>query len=288
MLELDEITKVYPGGKRAVDRLTLRFGPGLVGLLGPNGAGKSTMMRIAATVTRPTSGRILFQGADATARPEALRRALGYLPQDFGVYTHLTAREFLEYLAAVKGLSRRSARARIDELLELVNLTEAAKRPLGGYSGGMLRRIGIAQTLLADPQVLIVDEPTAGLDPEERMRFRNLLSDLAADRLVLLSTHIVGDIEAIAGEIAVVAGGRLRYRGTLDALLNAARGRVWEVTVRSEHVAHLQSRYAVSRVLRTGDAMQVRLFAFESPVADAQAVTPELEDAYLGLVAASR
>ncbi|WP_262401775.1 ATP-binding cassette domain-containing protein [Actinomadura sp. CNU-125] len=196
MLELIDVTKDYRGGKRAVDGLTLRLGPGLLGLLGPNGAGKSSLMRIAATITRPTSGRVLFEGADAVADPRALRRNLGYLPQDFGVYPNLTAREFLAYLAAAKGLSRRSARARIDELLETVGLTGAAKRALGGYSGGMLRRVGIAQALLADPKVIIVDEPTAGLDPQERARFRALLADLAADRVVMLSTHIVSDIES--------------------------------------------------------------------------------------------
>lgn len=162
MLELLDVSKVYRGGRRAVDALTLRIDTGVLGLLGPNGAGKSSLMRIAATVTRPTSGRVLFDGVDVVARPDALRRTLGYLPQDFGVHPHLTAREFLAYLAAVKGLSARSARTRIPELLELVNLTGAAKRPLGGYSGGMLRRIGIAQALLADPRVIVVDEPPQG------------------------------------------------------------------------------------------------------------------------------
>ncbi|EDY42511.1 ABC transporter, drug exporter-1 (DrugE1) family, ATP-binding protein [Streptomyces sp. SPB074] len=196
MLELVDITKVYRGGKRAVDGMTLRLERGMLGLLGPNGAGKSSLMRIASTVTRPTSGQVLFEGQDVVAKPNALRHALGYLPQDFGVYPNLTSREFLSYLATAKGLSRRSAKARIEELLELVNLTEAVKRPLGKYSGGMMRRVGIAQALLADPRVIIVDEPTAGLDPEERVRFRNLLSELSAERVVMLSTHIVSDVES--------------------------------------------------------------------------------------------
>src|SRR6266568_2301300 len=168
MLEFLNVVKVYRGGVRGVDGGTMRLGPGLVGLLGANGAGKSSLMRIGATVTRPTSGQVLFDGADIVARPNLLRRNLGYLPQDFGVYPHLTAREFLSYLAAVKGLPARSARSRIGELLELFDLTGAGRRPLGKYSGGMLRRVGIAQALLADPRVLIVDEPTAGLDPEQR------------------------------------------------------------------------------------------------------------------------
>jgi ABC-2 type transport system ATP-binding protein len=284
MLELLDVTKVYRGRKCAVDGVTLRLGAGVIGLLGPNGAGKSSLMRIAATVTRPTSGRVLFDGVDAVAEPGVLRRSLGYLPQDFGVYPNLTAREFLSYLAAGKGLSARSARARIDELLELVNLTEAVKRPLGKYSGGMLRRVGIAQTLLADPGVLIVDEPTAGLDPQERVRFRNLLSDLAADRVVLLSTHIVSDIESVAGDLAIVAQGRLRFRGRPDELLRTVQGQVWELLVVPEHLAAVQARHLVSRMVRDASGVRVRLLAPVAPGPDATPVPPDLEDAYLGVV----
>jgi ABC-2 type transport system ATP-binding protein len=224
MLELLDVSKIYRGGKRAVNGLTLRLGTGVHGLLGPNGAGKSSLLRIAATITRPTTGRVLFDGVDVVSKPVALRRVLGYLPQDFGVYPHLNAREFLSYLAAVKGISARSARVRVDELLELVNLTGAARRPLGQYSGGMVRRVGIAQMLLGDPRVLIVDEPTAGLDPEERMRFRTLLRDLAAERVMLLSTHIVSDLETVADDIAIVANGRLCGRGTPGELTRTAGG----------------------------------------------------------------
>ncbi|WP_327352666.1 ABC transporter ATP-binding protein [Streptomyces sp. NBC_01304] len=284
MLELIDITKVYRGGKRAVDGMTLRMESGMLGLLGPNGAGKSSLMRIASTVTRPTGGQVLFNGTDVVAEPDVLRRALGYLPQDFGVYPNLTSREFLSYLAAAKGLSARSARARIDELLELVNLTEAVKRPLGKYSGGMMRRVGIAQALLADPQVIIVDEPTAGLDPEERVRFRNLLSDLAADRVVMLSTHIVSDVESVASDIAVVAQGRLLRRGSPEDLLAAVAGRVWDVLVDPADVAAVQQRHLVSRMVRTSSGVRVRLLAPVPPYATAQQVTPDLEDAYLAIV----
>ncbi|MFB7618376.1 ATP-binding cassette domain-containing protein [Kitasatospora sp. NPDC056181] len=284
MLELIDITKVYKGGKRAVDGLSLHLGPGLLGLLGPNGAGKSSLMRIVATVTRPTSGRLHYRGADVLARPELLRRHLGYLPQDFGVYPNLTSREFLGYLAAAKGLSARSARARIEELLALVNLTEAVKRPLGAYSGGMLRRVGIAQALLADPQVIVVDEPTAGLDPEERVRFRNLLSELSAERAVLLSTHIVPDIESVASDIAVVAGGRLLRRGTPEQLAGELSGQVWELLVEPGAVTALQGRYPVSRMVRTADGVRLRLLADRAPSGDAVPVAPDLEDAYLGIV----
>ncbi|MEW1659820.1 ABC transporter ATP-binding protein [Streptomyces sp. NPDC093707] len=284
MLELVDVTKVYKGGKRAVEDLTLRLQPGLTGLLGPNGAGKSSLMRIAATVTRPTGGSVLFHGQDVVSRPDALRRALGYLPQDFGVYPNLTSREFLRYLAAAKGVSARTAKARIEELLELVNLTEAVKRPLGTYSGGMLRRVGIAQVLLADPQVIIVDEPTAGLDPEERVRFRNLLSELAADKVVLLSTHIVSDVESVASDIAVLAGGRLRRRGTPEELLRAMAGQVWEVLVDPSSVPAVQAQYVVSRLVRTAEGVRIRLLSNEHPYEGAVQLTPDLEDAYLGII----
>ena len=288
MFELIDVTKVYRGGKRAVDGITMRLGPGVVGLLGPNGAGKSSLMRVAATVTRPSSGRVLFEGADVVARPDALRRHLGYLPQDFGVYPHLTAREFLCYLAAAKGLPARPARRRVEELLELVDLTEAAKRPLGGYSGGMLRRVGIAQTLLADPRVLIVDEPTAGLDPEERVRFRNLLSELAIDRIVLLSTHIVSDVESVAGDIAIVAQGRVLRRGTPGDLLREVAGHVWEAVVDPAALSETQARYAVSRMVRTTDGVRLRLLSTTRPTVDAVAVPPDLEDVYLAVVGGVR
>ena len=283
-LELANIAKVYKGGVHGVDGVTMRLGPGLVGLLGPNGAGKSSLMRIAATVTRPTSGQVLFAGTDAVARPGVLRRHLGYLPQDFGVYPHLTAREFLSYLAAVKGIPSRAARSRIGELLELLDLAGAGKRPLGRYSGGMLRRVGIAQALLADPQVLIVDEPTAGLDPEQRVVFRNLLADLAADRVVLLSTHIVSDVESVAADIAVMAAGRLVLRGSPDDLLRLARGQVWELTVPPGALARLRERHPVSKMVRTGAGVRVRLLAPAAPAADAIPVPPDLEDAYLTII----
>jgi ABC-2 type transport system ATP-binding protein len=287
LLEMVDVTKVYRGGKRAVDGVTLRLGVGVIGLLGPNGAGKSSLMRIVTTVTRPSGGQVLFNGTDVVSRPNVLRRVLGYLPQDFGVYPNLTAREFLSYLAAVKGLPARSARARIDELLELVNLTEAGRRPLGKYSGGMLRRVGIAQALLADPRVLVLDEPTAGLDPEERVRFRNLLSELAADRVVLLSTHIVSDIESVADDIAIVAQGRLRRRGTPQELLRAVDGQVWEMLVGVDEIARLQARHVVSRLVRTTAGVRVRLLSPIPPGPDAVRVPPDLEDAYLDVISGS-
>lgn len=206
----------------AVRDLTLRLEPGILGLLGPNGAGKSTLMRMLATVTKPTSGTIRFNGTDVVARPDGLRRVLGYLPQDFGIYPHLSATEFLEYIGALKGIGRREVRARIATLLELVNLSYAATRPLGGFSGGMRQRVGIAQALLNDPNVLIVDEPTAGLDPEERVRLRTLLHEMSAQRIIIFSTHICSDVESVATRIAIVNHGTLLAHDVPDRLLEPA------------------------------------------------------------------
>ncbi|MGA8796599.1 MAG: ABC transporter ATP-binding protein [Candidatus Cybelea sp.] len=207
-LQIDGLNKRY-GVVRAVRDFTLRLEPGILGLLGPNGAGKSTLMRMLATVTRPSSGTIRFNGSDVGKSPDELRRTLGYLPQDFGIYPHLSAIEFLEYIGALKGIGRRALRARIAMLLENLNLAHAGSRPLGGFSGGMRQRVGIAQALLNDPRLLIVDEPTAGLDPEERVRFRTLLREMAGERIIIFSTHICSDVESLATRVAIVDHGML-------------------------------------------------------------------------------
>jgi ABC-2 type transport system ATP-binding protein len=199
----------YYGRIHAVRDLTISIEPGVLGLLGPNGAGKSTLMRMLATVTRPSNGTIRFNGRDVGASPDELRRTLGYLPQDFGVYPHLTATEFLEYIGALKNVPRRELRTRIERLLEILNLSHARSRPLGGFSGGMRQRVGIAQALLNEPKLLIVDEPTAGLDPEERMRLRRLLREMAGGRIVIFSTHICSDVQDIASRVAIVDRGVL-------------------------------------------------------------------------------
>jgi ABC-2 type transport system ATP-binding protein len=295
LLSIEAVDKTYPGGVTALRQFSLDLGPGILGLLGPNGAGKSTLMRILATVTRPTAGRVLWQGEDVVRRPHELRRVLGYLPQDFGIYPNLSAREFLEYLAAVKGLAGRRARARIAELLELVNLTAAGRRPLGSFSGGMRQRVGIAQALLNDPRLLIVDEPTVGLDPEERVRFRGLLSELSGERIVILSTHIVSDVEAAATEIAIIDRGRLLAHATPEALLRAVEGRVWEWTVPSSEAAAARRRLVVSGTVRRGGEVILRVVGdppFTSGAGDAggpcAAVPPTLEDAYLHAIASAR
>jgi ABC-2 type transport system ATP-binding protein len=279
-LVIERVSKQYRGGHLALNNFSLTIKTGVLGLLGPNGAGKTTLMSILATITRASEGRVLWNATDVAKNPDALRSVLGYLPQDFGVYPNLNAIEFLEYLAAVKGLDKATAVRRIPELLELVNLTDASKRPLGGYSGGMKQRVGIAQALLNDPQLLIVDEPTAGLDPEERVRFRNLLSDLSGERIVVLSTHIVSDIEATATDIALIAKGTLVAHATPEDLLLQVEGKVWEYVVSSADLNAVRQQHQVSSINRRSDGVHVRVLGDEPP-RGSQPVTPNLEDAYL-------
>jgi ABC-2 type transport system ATP-binding protein len=244
-------------------------------------------MSIIATVTRPTQGSLNWNGQDVVADPDKVRSVLGYLPQDFGVYPNLNAVEFLEYFAAVKGLDAAAARKRIDELLVVVNLSEARKRPLGGYSGGMKQRIGIAQALLNDPQLLIVDEPTAGLDPEERVRFRNLLSELSGERVVILSTHIVSDVEATATDIAIIEQGTLVAHASPEELLRGVEGKVWEWVLPSSDLVAARQRYLISNTSRRADGTHARVIT-DAPPPGATQVAPALEDAYLFRVSAHR
>jgi ABC-type multidrug transport system ATPase subunit len=280
-LIVNNLGKQYKSDFWGLKDFSLEIKPGILGLLGPNGAGKSTFMRMLATITKPTDGTITWNGTNVVTSPDTLRDVLGYLPQDFGVYPNLNAVEFLEYMAAIKGLNRLSARKRIDELLQLTNLVEAAKRPLGGYSGGMKQRVGIAQALLNDPQLLIVDEPTVGLDPEERVRFRNLLSDLSGERIVILSTHIVSDVEATATHIALVNKGQLLRTAAPEDLLKELENKVWEWTVHSDDLPALKQKHIISGTIRRSDGVQVRVVSADKPDANAQNVAPNLEDAYL-------
>ena len=281
MLEVRGLGKTYRGGAAALRDVTFSVGEGVLGLLGPNGAGKTTLLSILATVTRPTAGTFLWQGRDAVADPLAVRRVLGFLPQDFGVYDRLTAREFLVYLGRLKGLSGPSLSRRVGELLTLVNLHGAADRRLGGYSGGMRQRVGIAQALLGDPKLVIVDEPTVGLDPEERVRFRNLLSELAHGRVVILSTHIVSDVEAVATRIAILRGGRLVDVAAPEDLLKRAAGRVFTAVVPSADVARVQAAVPVSGLVRRAEGVHVRYVGRIEALPGARPAEPTLEDAYL-------
>ena len=283
-LTISHVSKQYRRGFWGLRDFDLELGPGVIGLLGPNGAGKSTLMRMLATITQPTEGTVKWNDTDIVKSPNTLRAVLGYLPQDFGVYPNLTGLEFLEYMAAIKGLDAKSAGRRVDELLVVVNLVHAAKRPLGGYSGGMKQRIGIAQALLNDPQLLIVDEPTVGLDPEERVRFRNLLSDLSGERIIILSTHIVSDVEATATEIVVVNHGRKLQHAAPERLLQLLEGQVWQWIIPSTELLALKQKHIISGTVRRADGVQVRVVSESAPSPEAQPIAPSLEDVYLHLV----
>jgi len=283
-LSIKNVSKQYRRDFWGLRDFSLELGAGVLGLLGPNGAGKSTLMRILATITSKTAGAVTWNGVDIAKHPDNLRQVLGYLPQDFGVYPNLNALEFLEYMAAIKGLDGKSAKRRIDELLQLVNLVDSARRPLGGYSGGMKQRVGIAQALLNDPQLLIVDEPTAGLDPEERVRFRNLLTDLSGERIVILSTHIVSDVEATATSIAIINKGQRITHAAPEKILQAVEGKVWMWVVSSDELAKLKQSHLISSTARRSDGVHVRVVSARQPNLAAEPVSATLEDAYLYLI----
>lgn len=278
MLVLDNVTKRYSSDVVGVDRLSLTLETGVVGLLGPNGAGKSTLIQMIAAVTKPSSGTITFHGEDIAKKPNAMRSRLGFLPQDFDVYDNLTAFEFLSYIAALKGIR---SKTRVMELLEMVNLHTVHDRIASGFSGGMKQRLGIAQALINNPDVLIVDEPTAGLDPEERIRLRNILSEIGGGKLVILSTHIVSDIEAIATHIAIMAQSRLQAYSTPEALLKSAEGHVWRGVVSSEGFERLRTQVRISEAVRKPDGVHIGVVSSIKPFDTALQSEPTLEDAFL-------
>lgn len=284
-LQLEGVRKRFRGGVEALRGVDLEIEQGMFGLLGPNGAGKTTFLRIVAGLVNPSGGRVRIGELDPTREPDRtrLKEMLGYLPQEFGVYPELSARSFLDYLAILKGLADpRERRRRVDEVLELVGLSTVANRQLKEYSGGMKRRVGIAQALLNDPQLLIVDEPTAGLDPEERIRFRNLLADLAGNRLVLLSTHIVEDIGQTCREMAVLHRGRILFRGTPGELAGRARGHVWEIVI--PHGQRPNGGLAIVATVQLQEGTRYRVVGETVDHPGATAVPPTLEDGYVWLM----
>jgi ABC-type multidrug transport system ATPase subunit len=289
MIEITQLTKTYGSGSRAVHALNgieLNIGNGMFGLLGPNGAGKTTLMRILAGIANPSGGRISVARHDLGTEQgkQAVKAMLGYLPQELGLYPDLTARQFVDYMAILKGMENPSTRKqRVDAVIEMVGLGQAANRKLKGFSGGMKRRAGIAQALVNDPKLLIVDEPTAGLDPEERIRFRNLLVDLAADRTVLLSTHIVEDIGQTCRDLAVLSRGKIVFRGSPVALTQAAQGHVW--TLLSPDGRKPDNGLTVVSMLHMAEGTQFRLVGADaSHYAEAQPAQPGLEDGYVWLM----
>jgi ABC-type multidrug transport system, ATPase component len=281
-LEIQNLSKKYNKEKYGLRNFSLSLENGIMGLLGPNGAGKSTLMKIISTISKPTEGTIFLDGIDIAKDPNTIRKVLGYLPQDFGVYPNLNAYEFLEYIAAMKGVGGSNLRARIDQLLEGVNLTEAANKRIGTYSGGMKQRIGIAQVLLNNPKILIFDEPTVGLDPEERVRFRNLISDLANDCIVILSSHIVSDIETVADEVAIMKNGTLLTKGLPSEVIDTVKGKVFEIEIDSNSLSVFKEKQLVVNTIRKKDKVQVRFIAHEQ-ILGAVNCNASLEDAYLFL-----
>lgn len=280
-LAIDLLSKSYEKNFWALKDISLRMETGVWGFVGPNGAGKTTLLRILATLLTPTQGTVTWQGHDILRNPEVLRRELGYLPQDFGCYPQLTARELLRYIGELKGLTGDLIQHRVVAVLEMVNLSVDADRRLQTFSGGMIRRLGIAQTLLNDPNILILDEPTVGLDPAERVRFRELIASLQGDRLVVLSTHIITDVEAMATNLVLIQRGRVLWNGTPSALQADAAQTVWEMTLDTDSFESLRSRYQISQAIRRGNQVETRLIASESPHPTAVQIKPTLEEAYL-------
>ncbi|HKP56199.1 MAG TPA: ABC transporter ATP-binding protein [Polyangiales bacterium] len=288
-LKLEAVSKTYANGTRALDAVSLHIPRGMFGLLGPNGAGKSTLMRSIATLQEVDAGSLHFGDIDIRSQRERLREVLGYLPQDFGVYPKVSAWDMLEHLAQLKGILRRSERRdAVSALLHKVNLWQHRSKRLGGFSGGMKQRFGIAQALLGDPRLIIVDEPTAGLDPAERMRFHELLAEISADVVVLLSTHIVSDVAELCQNMAIMAGGRVVRSGQPQALIEELDGSIWKRFVSGEELEQLRPTVDVVAVRRVAGKRLLRVFARERPEAGFEPAQPDLEDVYFHALASTR
>ncbi|SHJ77276.1 ABC-type multidrug transport system, ATPase component [Clostridium cavendishii DSM 21758] len=279
-IKINNLSKKY-SDKVAVDNFSLELTEGVYGLLGPNGAGKTTLMRMIVDILEPTNGEILFNGVNKDLLKERYREVLGYLPQDMGYYKNFTAERFLKYIAALKGINKNQAIEKIDELLKIVNLETDRKRKISKFSGGMIRRLGIAQALLNDPKILILDEPTAGLDPNERIKFRNLISHISKNRIVILSTHIVSDIEFIAKEVILIDYGKLIACKNREELLYDLEGKVWEVIITEKDLDRMEQEYKIVNIMRMDDEIKVRIVNDKKLIEGAKAVKPNFEDVYV-------
>lgn len=289
MLELANVTHVYPNGTRALDDVTLSVPKGMFGLLGPNGAGKSTLMRTVATLQTPTSGSIRFGDIDVIAAPEALRERLGYLPQDFGVYPRVSAYDMLDHMAVLKGVASAADRkATVETLLNQTNLWTVRKKAIAGFSGGMRQRFGIAQALIGNPQLIIVDEPTAGLDPEERNRFLNLLAEIGEDVVIILSTHIVDDVADLCPRMAVLAGGRIELEGAPLDLIARSRGTVWAKTIGRDQMADYAAAHEIISTRLFAGRTIIHILSDTDPQNGFTPVEGGLEDVYFATLARSR
>lgn len=289
MLNLSGVTHIYPNGTRALDNASLEIPKGMFGLLGPNGAGKSTLMRCIATLQTPSAGSIRFGDIDVLTQPERLRATLGYLPQDFGVYPRVSAYDLLDHLAVLKGISERAERkAAVESLLSQVNLWHVRKMAVAGFSGGMRQRFGIAQALLGGPTLIIVDEPTAGLDPEERNRFNNLLAEIGENIVVILSTHIVDDVTDLCSRMAIIVDGRIVQVGAPAELLASLKGRVWQRAIEKARLDEYRQRMnVISTRLRSGNTV-IHVVADDQPEPGFEPVPGELEDLYFATLAGTR
>lgn len=287
MLEINDLQKTYPNGVRALDHVCLSAGRGMLGLLGPNGAGKSTLMRTLATLQMPDSGSIFFDGLNILKHPIELRKMLGYLPQDFGVYPGVSARNLLNYFAVLKGITSNKARKRvIDEVLEMTNLSDVAEKNVDGFSGGMKQRFGIAQLLLNRPKLIIVDEPTAGLDPAERNRFLNLLREISVENTIVFSTHIVEDISDLCGQVAILNQGKILLYERPARAVEEVKGKIWTAVVDKKYWDNAATRYSVlGSKYDSPDSISIRVFSETRPTADFAVAEPQLEDVYFATLA---
>lgn len=282
-IDIQNLSKIYPNGKKALSDINLQIDSGMFGLLGPNGAGKSSLMRILVTLMTPSHGSVKINGYDLKKNRREIRKILGYLPQDFRFFTKLKVWEFLDYAAALSGLKNKKQRLiKVDEWLEKVGLFDVRERNANKLSGGMKRRLGIAQALIGEPKIIIVDEPTTGLDPEERIRFRNILSEISQKEVtIILSTHIIGDISSVCNDLALLNKGELHFKGSPYELINKARGHVWQVQTGGFEYEMLKEKYAVTSTIPTADGWEVQMVGDTSDLPNAIEIEPNLEHAYV-------